>query len=184
MKKYLFKGFIVSSLILLLSGCGANNEALHIPAGKGDLASIQQELAKGADVNAKDAAEQTPLMYASESGRLDIVKYLVENGADVNAKSFNKRARGTALIYASSNNRVDVMNYLLDHGANINETTDPMEESSLFWTVAKGYVEGTELLLKRGIMVNLKNKKGETALDIGRKLNRTQLVNLIEQYKK
>ena len=45
-------------------------------------------------------------------------------------------------------------------------------------------IEGTELLLKRGIMVNLKNKKGETALDIGRKLNRTQLVNLIEQYKK
>ncbi len=184
MKNYFFKSIGVLSLVLFLGGCGAANQALHLPAAKGDLIAIQQELAKGADINVKDAADQTPLMYASETGRLEIVKYLVENGADVNAKSFNKITRGTALIYASSNNRVDVMNYLLDHGANINETTDPMEESSLFWTVAKGYAEGTELLLKRGIMVNLKNKKGETALDIGRKLNRTQLVNLIEQYKK
>jgi len=181
---YFVKGIVVSSLVLLFSGCGAGNEALHIPAAKGDLVAIQQELAKGGDINAKDAAEQTPLMYASEAGRLDVVKYLVENGADVNVKSFHKRTRGTALIYASSNNRIDVMAYLLDHGANINETTDGAEESSLFWTVAKGYVEATELLLKRGIMTDLKNHKGDTAQDLGRNLNRTQLVNLIEQYKK
>jgi len=181
--KNLVKIIIVAVVTVLFVGCGANNEALHIPAAKGDLVSIQQALAKGADINAKDIIDQTPLMYAAESGRLDMVKYLVENGADVNAKSFNKHTRGTSLIYAASNNRVDVINYLLDHSANINETT-PMEESALHWSVAKGFTEATELLLKRGIMVDLKNTQGETALDLGKKLNRTQLVNMLENYHK
>ncbi len=177
------KLLVLGCVIVGFVGCGANNEALHIPASKGDLTSIEQALSKGEDINAKDAADQTPLMYASESGRLDMVKYLVEHGADVNAKSFEKVTRGTALIYAASNNRVEVVNYLLDHSANINETT-PMDESALHWSVAKGFGETTELLLKRGIMVDLKNTKGETALDLGKKLNRTQLVNMIENYRK
>ena len=179
MKKILTLLFLLTNLVF-----AGVNENLFIAIEKNDISGVKLALKNGAKLNMNDKHGQSPLLLSLKDSKLDIVKYLVENGADVNAKSFNKHARGTALIYASSNNRVEVMNYLLDHGANINETTDPMEESSLFWTVAKGYVEGTELLLKRGIMENLKNKKGETALDIGRKLNRTQLVNLIEQYKK
>ncbi len=48
-------------------------------------------LAKGANVNAQltgaDAAGWTALMFAANNGKLDLVKYLISKGADVNLKA-------------------------------------------------------------------------------------------------
>ena len=54
----------------------------------------------------------TPLFYAAASNRLDIVKYLVENGADINLKG-----RGTPLNVASYLNEYKIVEYLLENGA-------------------------------------------------------------------
>ena len=44
-------------------------------------------LDKGADINAKNEADLTPLMAAAREGRIDIAKLLLDNGADINAKN-------------------------------------------------------------------------------------------------
>lgn len=38
----------------------------------------------GAQVNAKNAVERTPLHFAAQSGRADIGTYLIKHGADLN----------------------------------------------------------------------------------------------------
>lgn len=56
----------------------------------------------------------TPLMKACSSGLLDCVKFLVENGADINMR-FN--LGDTALNYAIMGRQYDIAIYLIEHGA-------------------------------------------------------------------
>jgi ankyrin repeat protein len=61
-------------------------ESLCHAIGEGSVADVRQFLAVGADPNeVEEAGDVTPLMYAAARGDLDIVKALVEGGADVNA---------------------------------------------------------------------------------------------------
>ena len=163
------------------SGC-AMNKSLHIPAGEGDLSKVKAEVNSGTDVNSTDFIGQTALMYAAEQGRIEVVEYLVENGADVNAKS-SAKGRGTALIYAASVNRVVVMEYLLKHGADINATTYN-KETALFWATAKGYIKAVNLLLKNNADTKLKNKDGKTALDLARDLNQKEIERILTEKNK
>ena len=55
-------------------------------------------------------------MSASEKGRVEVVKELLENGAEVNAKN---NEGGTALILASRYDHVGVVKELLQNGENI-----------------------------------------------------------------
>ena len=61
---------------------------IHDAAEEGDLAGVQAELDKGADVNAKSDWEgRTPLHYAADKGHKEVAVLLIAKGADVNAKS-------------------------------------------------------------------------------------------------
>ncbi|MBS24783.1 MAG: hypothetical protein CMQ28_03985 [Gammaproteobacteria bacterium] len=50
-----------------------------------DLQGVKDFLAKGADVNAKDTYNRTPLHCAVEGGHKEIAELLIAKGADVNA---------------------------------------------------------------------------------------------------
>lgn len=56
-------------------------------------------------------------MIASFSGKLEIVKPLIDIGCDVNLK--DKQGK-TALMMDSPTGNVDVLNILVEHGADIN----------------------------------------------------------------
>src|SRR5665647_246421 len=58
------------------------------------------------------------LTQASYSGHLDVVKYLVEHGADIHAR------QDFALRLAIEKNRLDIVKYLVEHGANIHAKND------------------------------------------------------------
>jgi ankyrin repeat protein len=61
-------------------------EGLCDAIGRGTAADVRQLLAGGADPNEiEEAGDVTPLMDAAAQGNLEIVKALVEAGADVNA---------------------------------------------------------------------------------------------------
>ena len=108
---------IITTLLipLIFVGC-AMNQSLHIPASEGDLDKVRSEIEAGKNVDSKDAAGQTSLMYAAETGRMDVLKYLISKGADVNAES-QGYGRGSALIYAASSNRLEAMKFLIENGA-------------------------------------------------------------------
>ena len=72
-------------------------------------------------INAKIGPyNETPLHMAAEAGNIDIIRYLIDNGANVNALN----ASGSPLHYISkcSNkaNAFDCFRYLVEHGADIN----------------------------------------------------------------
>jgi ankyrin repeat protein len=68
-------------------------------------------------VNVKSKYYKTPLFNAVNSGNLATVKYLIEQGTDINAKDYKNE---TPLFHAVKNGNLKVIKYLLEHGADIN----------------------------------------------------------------
>ncbi|MBW0002780.1 MAG: ankyrin repeat domain-containing protein [Hyphomicrobiales bacterium] len=60
-------------------------EALHYAAGDGDLPRVMALIAEGYSVKAFDELGWTPLHHAAQKERLEVVRFLIAAGADVNA---------------------------------------------------------------------------------------------------
>lgn len=93
---------------------------------------------KKIDINNNDGH---PLRWASYCGRLDMVKYLLNNGADIHAKDDG------AVIFAAKQNKVEVLSYLLKNKANIHAQND----EALKIAAEKGHHKMVEFLLDHGV---------------------------------
>ena len=82
---------------------------------KGDLAQVKALLDKGVSVNAKSSYGQTAMFFACDRGYTEIVKLLIERGADVNVEDTFYHA--SALSWAARKDRTEIVKLLLDHGA-------------------------------------------------------------------
>ncbi|AID46730.1 ankyrin repeat protein [Pigeonpox virus] len=73
---------------------------------------------KGVSINARDKYGKTPLHYAASYCKdIDVIKLLLERGADVNAKSY---VRNLTPLHSSYLKSPRVLKLLLQHGADIN----------------------------------------------------------------
>jgi len=79
----------------------------------GDAASVRRLLELGADVNARNDAGATALMWAVDD--LDITRLLLDRGADPNARSVDGRT--PVAVAAGRAGGADVVKLLLDRGA-------------------------------------------------------------------
>lgn len=55
-------------------------------AASGDLESIIRLMNRGLDINEGDYDKRTPLHLAVSAGHIDIIKHLIENGANINCR--------------------------------------------------------------------------------------------------
>jgi ankyrin repeat protein len=77
---------------------------------------IKEYIKQGGDVNIRNPhSSQTSLMYATMDINLEIMKLLIDAGADVDVKTDNG---STALMYACANDSADAVKMLIDAGAN------------------------------------------------------------------
>lgn len=90
-------------------------EAFWAAARKGDLAGVKSALEAGIPVDAKTRHGLTALFYAAQNGHLEVVKLLVDKGADVNIKDTFYGM--TALARAVDQDRPAVVEFLLERGA-------------------------------------------------------------------
>jgi ankyrin repeat protein len=88
--------------------------ALHKCAHDGGLRVATWLVDKGAEVDAKDIHDTTPLLVAAKMGREAICEMLIKHGADVN--QVDERLN-SAVHYATSKCLPSIFNLLLDNGA-------------------------------------------------------------------
>jgi ankyrin repeat protein len=87
--------------------------ALH-----GDLAAARDAVDSGADVNAGDDVNYTPLHAAVQEGCLPVIDFLLEAGADPNAvDSHGNGPLWVAVLSAPKDLRVEIITRLLRAGA-------------------------------------------------------------------
>jgi hypothetical protein len=158
------------------------NRALVSSVKQKDLAAVTRLLEKGADPNTLDVPSKPSgnlwtiflqfarptrqpsyppvLMRAANGGHTDIVKALVEHGAEVNARSYGS----TALLSAVSNGYTETARYLLDQGADI-DAAGMEGNTPLIRAVWSGRLSMVRLIVERGADADRKNQHGLTALD-------------------
>lgn len=106
--------------------------------------------------------ETTLLHFAAVNGYVDIVKVLLEKGADVNAKN---NYRHTPLHSAVINGNVNVVNALLGEKADV-KAVDKNGDTPLHFAAINRHIEIIKTLLENGADVDAKNKDGSTLLNL------------------
>lgn len=114
----------------------------------------------GADVNARNHHNETPLLKVTNNGNVAVAELLIDRGADVNAKDEEDCA---PLSDASRGGYADLVRLLLSHGADVN-ILDKHGYTPLHWACEEGHADIARLLLEVGADVNIKNGIGSTPL--------------------
>ncbi|MCL2646664.1 MAG: ankyrin repeat domain-containing protein [Phycisphaerales bacterium] len=166
---------------------------MHMAAAEGRMDVLVWLKARGADVNAKDDFDNTPIWFAASKGHFDVMKWFKEQGADVNAKNrggltlMHAAARGgnfdamkwakeqgmslhnkgnlgqTLMLSAASGGNVEAMKWLKEQGLDVN-TKDQFDETPMYVAAKGGHVEAMKWLKEQGQDVNAKDKKGVTPM--------------------
>mmetsp|Transcript_41872 Transcript_41872/g.100899 ORF Transcript_41872/g.100899 Transcript_41872/m.100899 type:complete len:251 (-) Transcript_41872:94-846(-) len=99
---------------------GDSNSEIIRAARDGNLSRVQELWERGADVNHKNGGNGwTSLHWACEGDHLEVVKVLIEKGADVHAKN---RIGGTSLHAACSTGQLELVKLLVEKGADVRAT--------------------------------------------------------------
>ncbi len=119
----------------------------------------------GADVNAKDAIEDSAFLYAGAEGLNDILVATLEHGADVHSTN---RFGGTALIPAAEHGHVETVRILIAAGVPVNHVNDPgwtaLLEAVFYGDGSARYVDVVGQLLDAGADPSIRDARGRTAL--------------------
>ncbi len=99
-------------------------------------------------------------MYAAVAGKIEVVKLLLDRGADINAVSLTNE---TALARAVGVKQYDAVKLLLDRGADIEKSISP-DGPPLIYAAGNDDLKMVKLLLERGANVNSRDKDGYSAL--------------------
>jgi ankyrin repeat protein len=150
-------------------GCGQGPEIPLIDAVRiGNLKAVKRAVKNGQDVNAELGMFGTPL---HTTGDIEIAKFLIANGADVNRK--NKRGE-SPLFYASGN----VLELLISEGANVN-SANLNGNTPLFEMIKLDAKKSVALLISKGAKVNVSNNEGLTPLHIAVKNGYLQIAEIL-----
>ncbi len=162
-------------LVLPLFSLQTSHDEIFEAAKQGDLAKIQALVGKNPDlVNAKDQEQSTPLHSAAAAGRLKIVEYLIEKGADVNAWN---NAHQNPLLYAAYHGRSEIVCLLLEKGAEYSEQ-DIYGRNVLHYPSREGHPEVVEILVKKGLDINQEDRGGVTPLRFAIERGHTEIIDI------
>lgn len=184
LKKIFFINFLILYGISLFScknwNCLDCNTAFlppnpwFISAKEGDIERAEFLLKEGTDIHERNYTQQTALHVASINGQADMVLFLINKGANTNAKA---EGGFTALHEAKT---VEVAEVLLNNGADINAKTTH-NETPLHKSIELNKTELSLFLIKQGANVNIKDKEDWTSLLLALEKNEKEVAKFLFQ---
>ena len=141
----------------------AGKELVDYAAHIGDLQATRSLLQAGAKTDLRDDAGQTALMHAAWGAHVQIVRLLVEHGADKDMLSFGITYGMSALGMAARRERVDIVRLLVDAGAD-KDLQDLHGRTALMHAAIDGHKAIAYLLMDAGASTSWQDSDGRTAL--------------------
>jgi ankyrin repeat protein len=150
-----------------------NKENLLLKAAKnGDIKRLYEILATGAKVDVCDRTGTTALMLAANLGYTEIVRSLIDFGANIN---LTRKTYGlTALMLAASANQIDIVKLLISKNVDVNAINED-GSTALMAAAAKGHLDVVQILLAAGADANITDQDDDTALKLAIKHDIQQL---------
>jgi uncharacterized protein len=131
----------------------------------GDLAEVERLVGQDPDLlDVRVAGDCTPLILASEGGRVGVVRWLLDKGAAINARALGGF---TSLWYACADARLPVVKLLLERGADPTIATAGGGSTPLMVASIQNNLEIVRLILGNPSgkdAIDHLNIHGETAL--------------------
>lgn len=138
------------------------------------LKTAQVFIKHGVDINFReDATELSALHFASESPYTEVVKLLVENGADVNSRNYEGQ---TPLMQAALSDQIEIAQYLLKQKADSTLYTYKTLETALHYAALFCNVEFVQLLVENGAHINAQNSEGSSPLFLAVQMGKFEVV--------
>jgi len=148
-------------------------------AKNGDIGRVSELLDHDADINTRDKNGDTALILALWEEQIDVVRLLIERGADTNIRGSDHDY--TALMIAIQYKNIDIIRLLLDRGANPN-ISSVYGDTPLIYASFGGRTDIVRLLLRYGANPNIQNRYGETALDKAVQFEYDDIAELIHDH--
>jgi ankyrin repeat protein len=138
---------------------------------------------EGVDVDVKIpngfSAGFTPLMWAAMKGHFPVVKYLIDNGADVNSETVDG---DNVLVKAVWNfGDIEIVKLLLGKGADINSVRTNDKKSILTIAIENCNQAVAKYLISKGADVIFPNKTKSSGLFYARKYKLGEIVELLKE---
>lgn len=151
-------------------------DAIH----KNEVGAVAQLLQKGANANAVDVQNCSPLIIAvyNRLCTMEMIDVLLENGADVH---YYAKKIGTPLTWAAIKNKVPELERFVSLGADI-ESRDDAGNRTLHHAACHGSSEVLQVLLKAGADTTAVNNKGQTPLDMAERHDKVHTTSLLKQH--
>jgi len=134
---------------------------------------LQSLLRHGANVNALSDTLSTPVRSACYMTNIDVVRFLVENGADIHLPNVNG---GTCLI--NSVQSVELCEFLIKRGAVVN-AADNSGNLALHYAIREGRLDAVRLLMQNGSDATKRNDFGDDALQTAALRGHTAILNYL-----
>ena len=120
------------------------------------LAKLLETSETAIDLNAKDEYNCAPLLWAARNGHIDMLKLLLDKGADVETQGYNGMR---ALHHVCNSSKEKCVEILLEADANPN-ATDDANSTPLHWAAARGVLNIIVRLSDKGADPNVATKTG------------------------
>jgi len=123
----LLKQLYIAYAMLLLTGCAASSPLIQASLD-GDLTTVKSLVSQGASLDIQDCQWGfdficcTPITCAANKNNTDIVKFLIEHGANIETRDSQGHQLGP-LHYAAYRGNLPLVYYLLQKGADIEATS-------------------------------------------------------------
>jgi hypothetical protein len=153
---------------------------LHHCARNGLTSSVKRLLSiRNINVHVKaDESGATSLHAAAYNGHIEISRLLLQNGADVNAKS---NGGYTPLHSAAIFGNVDILHLLVENGANL-EAQDVVGWRALHRATDHGHLPFIQELISRyHVDINARDNNGTTALRWARMIGHTKIITFLQR---
>ncbi len=145
------KSLLLIVALALCAGGFASAGPIHDAATNGDLGQIKTILSDNpTQVNDKDARNNTPLHLAAGGGHLEVVKFLVSKGADIN---LGDNENSPPIVNAALRSHPEIVRFMLDNGASAT-LADDNGATALHFGCMGGDTLIVRMLLDKGADVN------------------------------
>jgi len=150
-------------------------DQLQDAARKGDAAAVKKLLDEGIDVNTKFRYGTTALFFACDHGHIDVVKVLLDKGADLTVKDsfygFTPLMLAVSPAQTKKPEHTEIAKLLIARGA-------PGKEDALSGAVEDGNAALTKFILDTG---GLPASALSEALEVAKAANKAEIVGLLEK---